>query len=129
MQCVAPGCQRHAEPLKQVPTCELYPTAAVNTRVLGSKNVFEAVLRVGAAHVVLPGIDEAASQITAMCVSKAMMEKAIVTKARPNATTTTCLARYDKVLESIGPVMPPFRNQARCGQLIMMTDPTITCFI
>ena len=71
----------HAAALKQVPSCEFYPMEAVRTNVLGAENVLEAAI----ANDVQRGLlstDKAVYPINAMGMSKAMMEKAMVAKAR-----------------------------------------------
>jgi len=72
----------HAAALKQVPSCEFYPLEAVRTNVLGSENVMEAAIARGVSRMVMLSTDKAVYPINAMGISKAMMEKFMVAKAR-----------------------------------------------
>ena len=64
----------HAAALKQVPSCEFFPTQAVRTNVLGTENVLESAVAHGVKNVVVLSTDKAAYPINAMGISKAMME-------------------------------------------------------
>ena len=76
----------HAAALKQVPSCEFYPMEAVRTNVLGAENVMRAAIANGVKRVVVLSTDKAVYPINAMGLSKAMMEKVMVAKARLPAT-------------------------------------------
>ena len=72
----------HAAALKQVPSCEFYPMQAVQTNILGAENVLEAAARNNVQRVVVLSTDKAVYPINTMGMSKAMMEKLAVSKAR-----------------------------------------------
>ena len=65
----------HAAALKQVPSCEFFPTQAVRTNVLGTENVLDSAIEHGVKNVVVLSTDKAAYPINAMGISKAMMER------------------------------------------------------
>lgn len=71
----------HAAALKQVPSCEFFPTQAVRTNVLGTENVLDSAIEHGVKNVVVLSTDKAAYPINAMGISKAMMEKSPLPKA------------------------------------------------
>ena len=119
----------HAAALKQVPSCEFYPLEAVKTNVLGTENVLEAALVSGVKRVVCLSTDKAVYPINAMGISKAMMEKVIVAKARNSANTVICATRYGNVMASRGSVIPLFVEQIKCGLPITITDPAMTRFM
>jgi UDP-glucose 4-epimerase len=119
----------HAAALKQVPSCEFYPLEAVKTNVLGTENVLEAAVQAGVDRVVCLSTDKAVYPINAMGISKAMMEKVIVAKARSNNGTVICATRYGNVMASRGSVIPLFTSQIRAGQPITITDPSMTRFM
>jgi UDP-glucose 4-epimerase len=121
----------HAAALKQVPSCEFHPMEAVKTNVLGADNVLEAAIVNQVARVVCLSTDKAVYPINAMGVSKAMMEKVMVAKARPalGSRTTICGTRYGNVLASRGSVVPLFVAQALRGDPITLTDPNMTRFV
>ena len=71
----------HAAALKQVPSCEFHPIEAVKTNVLGTENVLEASINSEVKKVVCLSTDKAVYPINAMGISKALMEKVMISKA------------------------------------------------
>lgn len=119
----------HAAALKQVPSCEFHPMEAVKTNVLGTENVLEAAIQCGVKRVVVLSTDKAVYPINAMGISKAMMEKVAVAKARSSAQTVINVTRYGNVMASRGSVIPLFMEQIRAGKPITLTDPNMTRFM
>jgi UDP-N-acetylglucosamine 4,6-dehydratase len=121
----------HAAALKQVPSCEFYPLEAVRTNVLGSENVMEGAIARGVSRVVMLSTDKAVYPINAMGISKAMMEKFMIAKARVQmeGETILCATRYGNVMASRGSVIPLFVKQIKEGKPITMTDPKMTRFL
>ena len=119
----------HAAALKQVPSCEFYPMQAVNTNIIGTENVLNAAIKAKVKKVIALSTDKAVYPINAMGVSKAMMEKVIVSKGRMNSDTMIACTRYGNVMASRGSVIPLFINQIRKNQPITITDPEMTRFM
>lgn len=121
----------HAAALKQVPSCEFFPLEAVKTNVLGTDNVLTAAIDCGVRKVICLSTDKAAYPINAMGISKAMMEKVFVAKAKTvnPAKTLICGTRYGNVMASRGSVIPLFLEQIRSGQPLTVTDPHMTRFL
>jgi len=121
----------HAAALKQVPTCEFFPIEAVKTNILGTNNVLDSAITHNVKKVIRLSTDKAAYPINAMGMSKALMEKVFIAKARriEENKTLICGTRYGNVLASRGSVVPLFVKQIKSGQPITITDPTITRFI
>lgn len=122
----------HAAALKQVPSCEFFPMQAVQTNVYGTENVLDSAIAHGVKNVVVLSTDKACYPINAMGISKAMMEKVAVAKARQlgkNAKTTICCTRYGNVMASRGSVIPLWAEQIRAGNVITVTDPNMTRFM
>ncbi len=119
----------HAAALKQVPSCEFHPMEAVKTNVLGTENVLEAAIQCGVQRVVVLSTDKAVYPINAMGISKAMMEKVAVAKARSSAQTVITVTRYGNVMASRGSVIPLFVEQIWAGKPITLTDPKMTRFM
>jgi UDP-N-acetylglucosamine 4,6-dehydratase len=121
----------HAAALKQVPSCEFYPLEAVRTNVLGAENVMSAAIACAAKHVVLLSTDKAVYPINAMGLSKALMEKFMVAKARMQNEGETVLSatRYGNVMGSRGSVIPLFIEQLEQGKPLTVTDPNMTRFL
>ena len=121
----------HAAALKQVPSCEFYPMEAVRTNVMGTENVMNAAIASGAKRVVVLSTDKAVYPINAMGISKAMMEKLMVAKARMRGENDTvlCATRYGNVMASRGSVIPLFVEQIKTGKKLTVTDPNMTRFL
>lgn len=121
----------HAAALKQVPSCEFFPLEAVKTNVLGTENVLNAAIEIGVKKVICLSTDKAAYPINAMGISKAMMEKVFVAKARTIDSTQTliCGTRYGNVMASRGSVIPLFIDQIKKGESLTVTDPNMTRFL
>ena len=121
----------HAAALKQVPSCEFFPMEAVKTNVIGTDNVLEEAIEQNVKKVVCLSTDKAAYPINAMGISKAMMEKTFVAKARlaQDTETVICGTRYGNVMASRGSVIPLFFKQAEEGKPLTITNPKMTRFL
>lgn len=121
----------HAAALKQVPSCEFFPMEAVKTNVIGTDNVVTAAVEMGIKKVICLSTDKAAYPINAMGISKAMMEKVFVAKAKTVSEdkTTICGTRYGNVMASRGSVIPLFIEQIKAGKPLSITDPEMTRFL
>jgi len=121
----------HAAALKQVPSCEFFPLEAVKTNVLGTDNVLSGAIEMEVKKVICLSTDKAAYPINAMGISKAMMEKVLVAKAKTvdPERTLICGTRYGNVMASRGSVIPLFIDQIKSGQPLTVTDPNMTRFL
>jgi UDP-glucose 4-epimerase len=121
----------HAAALKQVPSCEFYPMEAVRTNILGAENVMNAAIAKSVERVIVLSTDKAVYPINAMGLSKAMMEKLMVAKARMQneGETVLCATRYGNVMASRGSVIPLFVSQIKEGKPLTVTDPAMTRFL
>lgn len=121
----------HAAALKQVPSCEFFPLEAVKTNILGTDNVLTAAIDYEVKKVICLSTDKAAYPINAMGISKAMMEKVFVAKAKTvdPERTLICGTRYGNVMASRGSVIPLFIEQIKSGQPLTITDPNMTRYL
>ena len=122
----------HAAALKQVPSCEFFPIEAVNTNVLGTQNVLDSAVQHGVKRIIVLSTDKAAYPINAMGISKAMMEKVAIAKARSlgdDAHTIICCTRYGNVMASRGSVIPLFIDQMKSSKDLTITDPNMTRYM
>ncbi|MEG0293023.1 polysaccharide biosynthesis protein [Enterococcus sp.] len=121
----------HAAALKQVPSCEFFPIEAVKTNILGTENVLTAATEFGVKKVICLSTDKAAYPINAMGISKAMMEKVFVAKAKNVDADRTMISgtRYGNVMASRGSVIPLFIDQIKKGQPLTITDANMTRFL
>lgn len=122
-----------AAALKQVPSCEFYPMQAVRTNILGSENVLEAAARNNVKKVVVLSTDKAVYPINTMGMSKALMEKLAISKARDPRVQTNkgviCATRYGNVMCSRGSIIPLFIKQIKEGKPLTITEPNMTRFM
>ena len=121
----------HAAALKQVPSCEFFPLEAVKTNILGASNTIDAAAKNKVERLIVLSTDKAVYPINAMGISKAMMEKIMISKSRNihNSKTKMCGTRYGNVMASRGSVIPVFTEQILSGQPITMTNPDMTRFL
>ena len=119
----------HAAALKQVPSCEFFPMEAVRTNSIGTDNMLNAAISKKVKRVIVLSTDKAVYPINAMGISKAMMEKIAIAKARVSGQQTIiCCTRYGNVMASRGSVVPLFIQQIQAGKPLTVTDPNMTRF-
>lgn len=123
----------HAAALKQVPSCEFYPMQAIRTNLYGAENVLEAAAHNNVKKVVVLSTDKAAYPINAMGMTKALMEKLAVSKARDHRVQANngviCATRYGNVMCSRGSIIPLFIKQIKEGVPLTVTEPDMTRFM
>jgi len=121
----------HAAALKQVPSCEFYPSEAIKTNVLGTENVINAAKEFDIKKLVVLSTDKAVYPINSMGLTKAMAEKIMFANARLNSKNSNilCATRYGNVMASRGSVIPLFVNQIKDNKPITLTDPNMTRFL
>ena len=119
----------HAAALKQVPSCEFFPMEAIKTNVVGSDNVLNSAIENNVKKVIFLSTDKAVYPINAMGLSKALMEKNMISKSRFLKNTILCATRYGNVMGSRGSVIPLFLTQLLSKKLITLTNPNMTRFM
>ena len=122
----------HAAALKHVPIIEYNPFEAINTNVIGSRNVVEACLSENVDRVVGVGTDKAVSPLNTYGATKLLMEKLFTTAInyldKDKHKTKFVSLRYGNVLGSSGSVIPKFIQQIKANEKITITDPEMTRF-
>lgn len=119
----------HAAAMKQVPACEYNPFEAVQTNILGAKNVIDAAIDNGVQRVLGLSTDKAVNPVNLYGATKLVAEKLFIqgnAYAGGRETRFTCV-RYGNVVGSRGSVVPLFLEQRREGR-ITITDPQMTRF-
>ena len=116
----------HAAAYKQVPAAEVNAGEAIETNVIGSRNVVRAAITCGVDYVLGISTDKACAPINCYGETKALMEK-LFQQANLLSETKFTLVRYGNVLGSRGSVIPLFRKQVKEGR-ITLTDPNMTRF-
>jgi FlaA1/EpsC-like NDP-sugar epimerase len=121
----------NAAALKQVPTCEYFPSQAVATNVGGAENIVRAIrdLQFPVETVVGVSTDKACKPVNVMGMTKAVMERVFVAGALEAPATRWLVVRYGNVLASRGSVIPLFLDQIRRGGPITITSPHMTRFL
>lgn len=123
----------NAAALKQVPSCEFYPMQAIQTNILGSENVLEAAVQNKVKRVVVLSTDKAVYPINTMGMTKALMEKLCINKARMPKVRENggvfCCTRYGNVMCSRGSIIPLFIKQIKQGLPLTVTEPHMTRFM
>jgi UDP-N-acetylglucosamine 4,6-dehydratase len=119
----------HAAALKQVPACEYNPFEAIQTNIVGGRNVIDAAIDCGVSRVVALSTDKAVSPVnlygaTKLCAEKMFVQANAYAGSRP--TRFSC-ARYGNVVGSRGSVIPVFVEQRKKGK-ITITDARMTRF-
>ena len=122
----------HAAALKHVPVVEYNPFEAINTNVIGSRNVIEACLHENVEIAVGVGTDKAVSPLNTYGATKLLMEKLFVTASnyldKKRHRTKFIALRYGNVLGSSGSVIPKFIQQIKSKQKLTITSPEMTRF-
>ena len=119
----------HAAALKQVPACEYNPFEAIQTNIMGGRNVIDAAINQGVRRILALSTDKAVNPINLYGATKLCAEKMFV-QANAYAggkDTRFCCARYGNVVGSRGSVIPVFLEQRKRGK-ITITDPRMTRF-
>src|ERR1700681_2561764 len=119
----------HAAALKQVPACEYNPFEAIQTNIMGGRNVIDAAIDRGVRRILALSTDKAVNPINLYGATKLCAEKMFVQAnayAGAQDTRFSC-ARYGNVLGSRGSVIPVFLEQRKRGK-ITITDSRMTRF-
>jgi len=119
----------HAAALKQVPACEYNPFEAIQTNIMGGRNVIDAAIDQGVRRTLALSTDKAVNPINLYGATKLCAEKMFVQANAYAGGQETCFscARYGNVVGSRGSVIPVFMEQRKRGR-ITITDPGMTRF-
>lgn len=120
----------HAAALKQVDTGEYNPMEFIKTNVLGSQNVIDACIETGVKRVVALSTDKASSPINLYGATKLTADKLFVAANNYSYSygTTFAVVRYGNVMGSRGSVIPFFKDLAKKGRPLPITDLRMTRF-
>ena len=122
----------HTAALKHVASCELAPSEAVKTNILGVSNVIEAARNTGVGRELFTSSDKAVNPTNVMGTSKLMGERlmsAAQASARRHEAGLFFSTRFGNVLGSHGSVFPLFQQQIARGGPVTLTDPDMTRFV
>jgi UDP-N-acetylglucosamine 4,6-dehydratase len=119
----------HAAALKQIPACEYNPFEAIQTNVIGAKNVIDAAIDTGVKWVIALSTDKAVNPVNLYGATKLCAEKLFVqanSYGFSRGTIFSCV-RYGNVIGSRGSVIPLWEAQREHGT-VSVTDPKMTRF-
>ncbi len=119
----------HAAALKHVPVCEYNPFEAIQTNVVGAKNVIDVAIDRCVKKVIAVSTDKAVNPVNLYGASKLCAEKLFVQGNAyvGEAGTVLSCTRYGNVIGSRGSVIQVFLQQRESGA-ITVTDARMTRF-
>ena len=121
----------HTAAFKHVILCERSPFEAVQTNIIGVRNVIDAACECSVDRVIFTSSDKAVNPTNVMGTSKLMGER-LITAANSSLRGKGPIfasTRFGNVLGSRGSVIPIFREQIRNGGPVTLTDTAMTRFI
>jgi UDP-glucose 4-epimerase len=119
----------HAAALKQVNTLESFPLEATKTNLFGAQNVIECSIENNVKKVIFLSTDKAVEPINAMGLSKALMEKLVLSKSSNSKKTQLIITRFGNVIASRGSIIPIIIQKLNTNQVIPITNPSMTRFL
>jgi FlaA1/EpsC-like NDP-sugar epimerase len=121
----------NAAALKQVPTCEYFPSQAVLTNCFGASNIVRAIEENGYPVETVVGVstDKACKPVNVMGMTKSLQERIFTSANILNAKTRFICVRYGNVIASRGSVVPLFLEQIRAGGPVTVTVREMTRFL
>ena len=121
----------NAAALKQVPTCEYFPSQAVLTNCIGVSNIVRAIEENSypVNTVISVSTDKACKPVNVMGMTKAIQERIIIAANILNPKTRFICVRYGNVLASRGSVIPLFHEQIKNNGPVTVTVPEMTRFL
>jgi len=131
MMCAGVDIVLHTAALKHVILCERAPFDAVQTNIMGVKNVIQAALLNDVERVIFTSSDKAVNPTNVMGTSKLMGERLITAanSLKMRRRTIFSSTRFGNVLGSRGSVIPIFARQIEAGGPVTLTDRRMTRFI
>jgi FlaA1/EpsC-like NDP-sugar epimerase len=121
----------NAAALKQVPTCEYFPSQAVLTNCIGASNIVRAIEENGYPVETVVGVstDKACKPVNVMGMTKSLQERIFTSANILNPKTRFICVRYGNVIASRGSVVPLFLEQIRSGGPVTVTVRKMTRFL
>ncbi len=121
----------NAAALKQVPSCEYFPSQAIQTNCLGPINIVNAIVNnnLNIETVVAVSTDKGCKPLNVMGMTKALQEKIFIAANLLGTKTKFVCVRYGNVLASRGSVVPLFIDQIKNKYPVTITHEDMTRFL
>lgn len=119
----------HLAALKHVDTAEHNPVEAVKTNLLGSINVRDVALGVGATYCVLSSTDKAVDPINVYGMTKAISEQVFYRENENGSKTRFSVFRWGNVMNSRGSVLSLWEKTLKEEGKIYITDRESTRYL
>lgn len=121
----------HCAALKHVVMCERSPEIAINTNIIGVKNIISACEVNSVERLIFTSSDKAVNPTNVMGTSKLMGERLVTAANSVSRKPDSIFAstRFGNVLGSSGSVLPIFFNQILSNSAVTITDKAMTRFI
>ena len=121
----------HAAARKHVILCELSPSEAVRTNILGTQNIIDVALEMEVERVLFTSSDKAVNPTNVMGTSKLMGERLMTAANASKQGDFPIFAstRFGNVLGSNGSVIPLFKKQIENGGPVTLTDREMSRFV
>lgn len=123
-----------AQALKQINLCEEMPFEAVQTNILGTENLCNAIEEFQSSRryenllkFVAISTDKSARPTTLYGATKLIQERLVLSRKIPNTLINVC--RYGNVLSSTGSVVPVFKKLLKENKDLPITDYRMTRFL
>lgn len=121
----------NAAALKQVPSCEYFPSEACQTNITGPVNIIRGIEenQLPIETVVGVSTDKACLPVNVMGMTKSIQERVFIAGNITCPKTRFICVRYGNVLASRGSVIPLFHEQIKNGGPLTITTPDMTRFL
>lgn len=118
----------HLAALKHVPICEKMPYEAIETNVIGTKNVVEAAIQNAVEKVIYVSTDKAVNVDCTYGSTKLLGEKLILSANAIQNSTQFIVFRGGNLIGSAGSVIPLFEKQILERGMVTLTDERMNRF-